>query len=472
MDTVLNKINQFSKIKIILVISALYLICAILSSGFQHPDEHFQIFPPLLVKLHGLSFENLTWEYAEKMRSYLLPLFFWITSFLPLRLGFSEPFFTVILSRVFIGASALFSTYLFCKNYFKKDQAIFLPAFVFASLCWYVPFLHVRTSSENYSFILFLIGVATSLDTENGRRNFKLLVSFFFLYLSVHVRVQMSLMLLGFLLFNLKQFSVRDCLFAAFGTFMGVLFCVRVDYWGYGELTYTPWNYFYQNLVLNKADNFGRSPFLHYFSLTFLKSYIVFWPLFFSLSLFYFYKFKRSLIRFLVIPFVIVHFFVAHKELRFLNAFYFFIPIMIFELWTNEKIKVPKLLRPLKIYFILNFIFLFALIVVPASKDERFYKALEKIPSNEQIHVADDRFRLEMDFLNPKKFTLIANDVDKPKNYYEITTNYFHFQKFLNRPGCILYFSTYSMTILSILPEKIRERSTVLALFKCLRMTH
>ena len=467
----LNKINDYSRRQIIGFVLFLYFLCAFCSSGVQHPDEHFQIFPPLLAKLNGLKFSELAWEYREKMRSYLLPAFFWTTSFLPQRLGLAGPFFTVILSRMTIAFLSVFSTFVFCKNYFRENRILIMPSFLFLLLCWYVPFLHIRTSSENFSFILFLVGTSIHLGRNQYNKYLAVFWTFFFFYLSFHSRMQNSLMILGFLFFNLKRFQAKDYFFAVIGTSTALALSVAIDFWGYHEIVFTPWHYFYQNIILKKSHIFGEMPVWYYFSSTFLKSYVLFWPLFFWAVATYFYKFKKSLITFILTPFIIGHLFIAHKELRFLSALYFFIPLMLFELWINPEIKTPKVFRPGKCYFILNLFFLAFATLVPASKDEDFYRALDFcMASDQNIYVDNKDFTLEMSFFNPKKITLAEFKLAPSGDYYFLATEYLSFLKTLERPGCSLLYSSYKPWIIQSLPLKVKGRSTVLGLFKCLRV--
>jgi phosphatidylinositol glycan class B len=58
----------------LLLIGAIYLLTAIHSNGFHHPDEHYQI-----VELAGLkggwnTGANLTWEYDAQIRPALQPM--------------------------------------------------------------------------------------------------------------------------------------------------------------------------------------------------------------------------------------------------------------------------------------------------------------------------------------------------------------------------------------------------------------
>lgn len=453
-----------------------YIFLGIQSKGVLHPDEHFQVFPALLAKANLLSTNALSWEFHEEMRSYLLPAFFWISSFIPYHLGAEEPFLVLALSRVLIGLFSVFCTFYFLKNYFQDTQWFKL-SFVCTLGCWFVPLLHVRTSAENMSYNLFLIGASFLLSFKEREKFFKIIFCFLFLYLSFHARPQMALFIFGLLCWQIKEFItcnengqcfssfLRFFFFSLVGTGLGLGLALSVDFWGYGHFVVTPWNYFYQNIILKKADGFGTSPWWYYFYLTFIKSYFFLYPLLFSTVCLYFYKRPKSFLTFILIPFLVVHFLISHKELRFLNAFYFFLPVMFIDLWKSKDIIFPKFFGPNKIQFILNSLFLIFIFFVPASKDQDLYRALDKnLRKFDRIYVSSPNFKLEMSFLNRKKIQVFNKEADL-KDYFYLTTSYLELVAVPQK--CQKFYSSYSLNVLNLLPEKIRNRSSVFALWFC-----
>jgi phosphatidylinositol glycan class B len=97
-----------------------------------------------------------------------------------------------------------------------------------------------------------------------------------------------------------------------------VAFCIYLDYWFYDELVLTPYNYFFANIVENRAAGWGTSPWWYYIIQFFLQSVP---PI--SLLLFLFFciglhKKRAHVFTWCLVPFLLAHFVVAHKEMRFM----------------------------------------------------------------------------------------------------------------------------------------------------------
>ncbi|MEZ0310179.1 MAG: hypothetical protein ACAI38_00300, partial [Myxococcota bacterium] len=57
-------------------IAGLHLVAALLSKGYHHPDEYFQILEFARHKLLGTDGSELAWEYGARIRPWLQPAFY------------------------------------------------------------------------------------------------------------------------------------------------------------------------------------------------------------------------------------------------------------------------------------------------------------------------------------------------------------------------------------------------------------
>jgi phosphatidylinositol glycan class B len=135
-----------------------------------------------------------------------------------------------------------------------------------------VPFISVRFSSENYASITFWAAVFFVLDFYKHiprQSNYKLILAGVLLGLSFFFRFQMAFAMAGLGLWMLlvQKANWKDILMLVFPALMVMLICVGIDTWFYEETVFTPFNYFYQNIVENRAAEFGETPWWDYFKL-------------------------------------------------------------------------------------------------------------------------------------------------------------------------------------------------------------
>ena len=297
------------------------VIAACFSVGWLHPDEHFQIFEFYNYK-RGLSpLSDLPWEYGAKCRSALQPFIVYCYSVVLNAIGISSPFFLAFLLRLSMGVLTWFTAIRLIKVLtpgFTTEKGANMFA-VCSLFLWFVPYLGVRFSAETISADLFFLAI--SLMLQSGKRSFlSLSVIGLLLGFTLFFRLQMSFAFVGlgiWILFvakwPVKHWSII-VLFAIVA--MGLSVCV--DHWYYNEWVFAPYNYFNVNIVQNVAAKFGVFPWYYYFP-QFIEKGIAPIAL---VMLFFFFKgvWKRPLDLFslICITFFLGHFFIGHKELRFL----------------------------------------------------------------------------------------------------------------------------------------------------------
>ena len=337
--------NNFQeKVKIASLV--IFTITAFFSVGHLQSDEHFQILEFAQYKLGKISAEELPWEFGEKMRPSIQP---WIAyTFIKFFdfIGLKNPFTITLLFRLM---SALLLWYVIIslnkiviKNYFKttKWANIF---YVSTLLLWFIPFTSVRFSSENIAALFLLLGF---LQLFKKQSNISFALAGTYWGLSFLFRYQLGLSVFGAYLFLLliEKTSILKLLISIIPLLIIIAFGVYLDTLFYDEFTIAPYNYVKANILDDKASNFGTSPFFAYLYL-FLGKAIP------PISLVLFAGFiagvkplKKHIFFWAIIPFIIIHSVIAHKEIRFMfPVSYLFIFISVYGIMKYFEHKEVKI---------------------------------------------------------------------------------------------------------------------------------
>lgn len=363
-----------------------FLITSFFSAGYYHVDEHFQILEFANYKLGNSPASDLPWEFHEKIRPALQPaIAFLIIKSLNI-LCVNNPFtyalvlriITALISWFVISKISLFLVKDFSTN---KGRKLFLFVSFFL---WFIPFISVRFSSENYAAITFLGAVYLILRFIDGNANYKplrLAVAGLLLGFSFFFRFQMGIAILALVLWLLfvNKMNWKYIFILLSSGIIAIAFCMYIDYWFYGEFVFTPFNYFDTNILQNKVASFGVDPWWYYLELYFIK---VIPPISIVLLVYFFvglYKRPTHLFAWLIIPFVLVHFFISHKEIRFLfpMAFYFtyLVAIGIDQFITSRKfVKIVNFF--LVVSLLMNILLLVSMAIIPSQMKINYYRFL------------------------------------------------------------------------------------------------
>ena len=101
---------------------------------------------------------------------------------------------------------------------------------------------------------------------------------------------------------------------------------VLVDYWLYGTWTCSPVNYLRENILNSHIDKFGIKPWYFYLSDTVSKGFVVYGLAILAATCWFFVRNPKHVITWTMVPFLLAHQLVGHKELRFLFPVLPFIP--------------------------------------------------------------------------------------------------------------------------------------------------
>jgi len=368
----------------------IYLVTAIFSIGYYHPDEHHQLLEFAGLKLGINEAGDLPWEYQNRMRPALqVYVVVWTYSAFKF-IGLYNPFLVATFLRIFSATISLLGIHLFVKAFSakiesKKLQIIFI---LLSFLLWFNVFNNVRFSSENWSGTCFMIGFSLLHFTNwNKWKHFfiiGLVLGFSFVF-----RFQSGLLIFGlisWLIFIEKEFF-RNLTPLLAGILCSGLAGVIADFFYYQEWTITFWNYLHQNIIQDKASGFGTDPWWYYFYESFIAGIPPFSLIFIASFLLVFIYNPKNILTWTFLPFLLVHFIVAHKEIRFLFPILAFVPLFITESLNVLQLKILKknILQKkyyriiVKSFLIVNFIALVIIAFKPAESNVSLYHSIYKM---------------------------------------------------------------------------------------------
>lgn len=320
-----------------------FALAAYFSQGYHHFDEHFQVLEFAWFKLGFAQISDLAWEYEARIRPTIQPsiavmMYKGLAFF-----GITSPFALALILRILSGVLAFKSIHMFYKLYKPtfSEQYLSRLFLFFSFFLWFMLYNSVRFSSENWAAIFFVFGFVKYMQVKSSSAlNFLgigLLFGLAFLF-----RFQAALMFGGLMAWMLfvKREKLSSLLLMGLGIGGSVGLGFLIDRWFYGEWTNTAWNYFAWNIVDDKASSFGTHPWYDYFLSFFLEgippiSLIIILAL---LTLVIFQR-KNPLV-WIVVPFVLVHMLIGHKELRFMFPLASLAPIILvqgIDYWNSRK---------------------------------------------------------------------------------------------------------------------------------------
>jgi phosphatidylinositol glycan class B len=367
------------------------LLCIVVASwcsiGYHQMDEHYMILEYANYKFGLVPTRVYPWEFLQKIRPALQPtMVYFIIQFLK-SIGLQDAFVQVFLLRLLAGVLAWF---VYTKAALRLslnlvDIKIKSWWLIGIATFWFIPYLNVRFSSENFAGISFVAALLFLPDVfKRGAIKasaMQYVLAGFCLASAFYFRFQIAFAVLGLLLWLLLYARPlwKVYLFLFLGALVAITLNILVDHWFYGEWVLSPFRYYEANIVQNVASAYGVMPWYEYFVLFATQAVPpISWVL---LVLFFIGLFKRpfQLMVFVFIPFLLGHMLVPHKEFRFLYPmlipFLFICFTGLDAIWgdiNNKKWIYPLL----KCLFILNLCLLAYRMVWPASNAHRYYRFL------------------------------------------------------------------------------------------------
>lgn len=311
----------------------LTLLYALFSQGVYHPDEHFQILEYAHMKLFGTPTpQELAWEYTLMMRPGLQPLIAYGMGSVLHTLHLYHPNLLVFLLHLLSGIVSVITTWIFYKSIRRTltgldEERWYL---ILSFFLWFMAYLHVRFSSEMFSGNMLLLLLAVTLRyTQEERKNlFSWGLGLGILAGTAFItRYQIGFALLGFGIW-LLVFARRWRLLL--GMALGIMLLLGVgllaDFWLYGQWTCSPINYLRENILNSHIDSFGIDPWWYYLTAIPLEGGILYGLAVLVATIWFLIKHPKHIITWTLIPFLIAHQMVGHKEVRFLFPILLFAP--------------------------------------------------------------------------------------------------------------------------------------------------
>ncbi|WP_417337254.1 hypothetical protein [Halobacteriovorax marinus] len=444
-----------------------FILTSLLSIGFLHPDEQYYTLDFAFYKL-GILDQLQTWELETKIRPWTLP-YLYVALLAPFKfLGLENPFALATIARLFSACLGFFTLFKFIQIYKEKLPKVQSTLFeIFALFFWPIVFMSSRTSSDNISTCVLLLGFLT-IQKEISKKS--LLQGGLLLGLAFSLRHQTGILSLAFglwILIREKMCPITWLKYFASSITIGVLIGLGFDFLGYSHFTLTPINYLTENLIKDKISSFGVSPWWGYFSLT-LKKLNIFGLLFIASSLVFIKKFPKSLEATLFIAFFIFHSMIGHKELRFIYPLLWISLYMCFRIINFKNYK-----RVFIFLFSINLIGVAIVSFKPAYTPLKFYKFLYhfKEGSPLTVHIFKDRKgrypELEMKVYKRKQLTLTKDQIPTAGSFYTFTTKYSDLEQLRRSFNCELKYLSYPEWVLEYNFFKWRDRSNIWALNYC-----
>jgi len=308
-----------------------FIITAYNSHGFYHPDEHYQIVDFAQFKLGLENPENLAWEYRAQIRPTLQPMICYAVFKVLYAFNITNPYSQAFCLRLLTALLALITIHFFVKNTKNlfENQAIQKGYTLLSYFLWFIPFVSARFASETWSGLFFLLALTLILKNSNKKHSLfsiGILLGFSFLF-----RFQIAFAILGLILwlFYINKTKSYSLIIMCMGALLILLFGVYLDTWFYGEFVFTPWNYFYSNIVNDMASTFGTSPWHFYLVKLITFPGIVIGICLVLSILILLIKNPGNIFLWCFIPFLLAHTLVPHKEERFMFSFAYLVAIIL-----------------------------------------------------------------------------------------------------------------------------------------------
>jgi GPI mannosyltransferase 3 len=378
------------------------LLCNIVASwfsiGYHQIDEHFMILEFSNFKFGTVPERVFPWEFTGKLRPTLQPTIAYFAFQLFQSLGIYNPFFQVFLLRLF---SALLAWFVACKTALRFAPSLQNPKIQFwwitsVACLWFMPYLQVRFSSENFAGIAFMAALLvvpsiSSIQKINASK-WQWLLMGFLLSSSFYFRFQIAFAILGLLIWLLVYARPlwKPYLFIFIGALLAVGLNLWVDHWFYGEWIVSPYRYYEANIIKDAASTYGTTPWYDYFVLFATQGIppisIILLLLFFVALV----KRPKQLMIFVFLPFLLGHIIVPHKEFRFLYPmvlpFLFICFSGLDAIWG--KISDKKWLKPLfNVLVFCNILLMGYRCIWPAQPSHLYYKFLNNYADGKPLHL-------------------------------------------------------------------------------------
>ena len=369
--------------RLYLVYACLAAVIAVVTSwtnyGHLCGDEYSQILEFAAWKLGHVNYSDLRlWEFESRMRPSIQ---IWgcvgVFRFLQLFGSEANPFLASYLLNLTGGLLGVFSILVFTGSFIRRINPKYRDWFVALSLfTWLVLYTNTHFNSENIAGHLMLLAVGL-LYARIERPGVPLIIVVgLIMGLSFSCRFQMGFAIAGLLAWFFLH-ARRNNMIGLWMLLNGsllvsvLLFGVFADHGFYGDWVITPYNYYVQNISMAKMDRlFGIAPWYSYLPLVCM--YLPFGPAYVVATINHLFRHRNDILMFIIAPFVLFHFMVGHKEVRFMMPLLGFMPVVMMvaldDLLRKHPFPERKLAMAVRAVWICNLLACLSLLLPAATE--------------------------------------------------------------------------------------------------------
>jgi len=475
----MNYLNRVSLKSLMLISLFIHLWASFFSSGFQHFDEHFQILELVNLKWGGINPESLAWEYREKIRPWFQPWLYYMIASPFKALGVANPFFYVFLFRLLTGLLGWYACINFLKVirlWFNDNKQYEKWAYFLLNFLWYIPFIHVRTSSESLAISLFMLGTSSFI---LSKKPMHFLIAGLLWGFTYHARFQMALPV-AFVWFHgcLFDRNIKKLSLSAVGVIIAILLGTAIDYWGYGEWSFSLWHYYRTNFLEGIMAGVKHYPWYWYIRWGFLRGIPPVSLILILGTVWGWVKMWRHPLTWMTLPLFIFHSLVGHKEVRYLFPSMVLAPLFLLFLYQSFEPKFKEWWNKrsfrygVNLCLIVNLVALLVASTKPVNPSVNFYSFLWGQEDITKIYAKDESpftmLGLDIEFYKKPGFQVeVWNDsIDESGKYIFLRKGNEYFE-FAAKKNCRALFLAYPEWILHFNIGNWLSRSRVWSLFKC-----
>lgn len=389
-------------VRIILFVAlAVQIIFAVNAIGYWHPDQHHSIIEFATYKLGITPLELMARELPEQVRQTLqVWVFLGVYQIMQfLHLGDAYTVDTVLRAITGLLNFALFN-YIILRTFRSDSRLTLYTVLIIANFSWTLPYIRTQFSSEVYGGLTYFAAIllyrhfrAQSMTVGRAMLvGFVLSLAFFFRF-----QIGFAMIGLGIWLLFVDKASLKTIAGMTAGFLIGTGVNFGLDSAYYGELVFTPYNYW--NINISEGRAMGHKSAWNYVGV--LSLALTAPPL--SIVLLSF--FARGLYTRLkdpftssVLVFLAVHFVVPHKEPRFLFPMAGILPVILGYGLRDYLNRLPPFTRRkafavgagllVMVSGLVNAVLLGILMFVPVAQHIAFTKTLnDYFDDDEPVHV-------------------------------------------------------------------------------------
>ena len=231
------------------------------------------------------------------------------------------------------------AVFFFFKEDIKRKWAV-----IFLTITWYIPYIQTRPSSEGLGSNIFILGLSMmiwGLMRQKSPGKFPFSLAFFsgiFFGLAFTFRFQLGfiVMFCWFWAVFIGKIPFPKAAIMAVGIVLMIFLEVVVDYWGYGQWTFAPWNYIHDNLILIDLRREALRPYMDpwwgYFKYSFMKGVPPLSLLLIISQLLFWIRKPWHLLTWATLPLLLIHSMISIKAMRYLFPIIILTPLTLLEL--------------------------------------------------------------------------------------------------------------------------------------------